>query len=859
MSIFRTKRPTGAVPESPISLFRDLKMSGPVKFPWDHQAKVLDEYHRNFMAAPDVALELPTGTGKTLIGLLIAEFRRRVNHERVAYLCPTRQLANQAKTRADEYGVNASLLVGAQRDYNTEAFASFQRADAVAITTYSAIFNTNPRIDSPQVIVCDDAHSADAYISGLWELEISRREYPDIFTGLVGTMGDAIPENVRRMIGAGEGVTVARRNLVYLVPSPLYAARVNDVTEFRDAKCADTDLRYPWQMLRGHIQACSVYVSLNAFLIRPFIPPALTHPPYKEAAQRIFLSATLGEGGDLERAVGVGRIERIPVPPEWDTRGSGRRLILFPDLLGLQAERTVAIEALVNTPSRTLVLARDGHSADEFIGKFGQQMKILRAEDVEESLAPYISETGPVCLVLANRYDGIDLPDDACRRMIMIGLPSAANLQERFFEQKLRAMSFLRNRIRTRITQGIGRCTRNPSDYALALLTGEDLLKWCCTDSNAQGLHPELQAEMAFGIENSARRPVGEFRQLYRAFLDQGEDWAQANETIAAIRNEKRRVQDAVSESLSKSAKAEVMYTYELWGLDFDKAYERACAITELLNGTVLQPYRAYWHYLAAACARFSPRWESSNVPQSNFADHVARAMNCTVGTDWLAGVRDLVAMPKELVSSEVVRSDEVTELLEDWGIAGLRFQRGLGDANAGITGTAADGFNSALAILGRMLGCRTTSWSAPGAPDCLWLLVDDTPLIFEAKSDESPEDAISLRTVRQALTHANWIRTVGGIPINEKAVTVVTSPRRTVSNEASALAADLRYVDTAELKALFDKVAAVLSSLRARAHGVSEEELDRLVQAEYHAAGLDHRRLLTLLASTRLANLPKP
>jgi hypothetical protein len=38
---------------------------------------------------------LPTGSGKTLVGLLIGEWLRRKNKERVVFLCPTRQLVNQ--------------------------------------------------------------------------------------------------------------------------------------------------------------------------------------------------------------------------------------------------------------------------------------------------------------------------------------------------------------------------------------------------------------------------------------------------------------------------------------------------------------------------------------------------------------------------------------------------------------------------------------------------------------------------------------------------------------------------------------------------------------------------------------------
>jgi replicative superfamily II helicase len=63
-------------------------------------------YVARALKAQDVALQLPTGSGKTLVGLLLAEWRRRKFGERVVYLCPTRQLVNQvAEEASSKYGL----------------------------------------------------------------------------------------------------------------------------------------------------------------------------------------------------------------------------------------------------------------------------------------------------------------------------------------------------------------------------------------------------------------------------------------------------------------------------------------------------------------------------------------------------------------------------------------------------------------------------------------------------------------------------------------------------------------------------------------------------------------------------------
>jgi len=71
--------------DSPETLFRDLrtrKIAGLLS----QQADLLRNYMSVAVNEPDVALQLATGSGKTLVGLLIAEWRRMKFQEQVVYL-----------------------------------------------------------------------------------------------------------------------------------------------------------------------------------------------------------------------------------------------------------------------------------------------------------------------------------------------------------------------------------------------------------------------------------------------------------------------------------------------------------------------------------------------------------------------------------------------------------------------------------------------------------------------------------------------------------------------------------------------------------------------------------------------------
>jgi replicative superfamily II helicase len=107
---FKKPSPVTSVPESPDQLFLDLprrKYTGLI----DHQGQILRTYATSGINSPDVALQLPTGSGKTLVGLLIAEWRRRKFKEKTVYLCPTKQLVNQVVEEArTKYGFDLAPI-----------------------------------------------------------------------------------------------------------------------------------------------------------------------------------------------------------------------------------------------------------------------------------------------------------------------------------------------------------------------------------------------------------------------------------------------------------------------------------------------------------------------------------------------------------------------------------------------------------------------------------------------------------------------------------------------------------------------------------------------------------------------------
>src|SRR5205823_1280420 len=130
----------------------------------------------------------------------------------------------------------------------------------------------------------------------------------------------------------GKWDSSADRRWADKLPTPEFHDLRGEITAVLDAHVEDTDLKYPWSMIREYLHACHLYFSSQEILIRPLIPPTWMHAPFLNPRQRIYMSATLGAGGDLERMVGRHPIQRLPVPEDWDRQGVGRRFFIFPNM-----------------------------------------------------------------------------------------------------------------------------------------------------------------------------------------------------------------------------------------------------------------------------------------------------------------------------------------------------------------------------------------------------------------------------------------------------------------------------------------------------------------------------------------------
>ena len=837
---FKRRDAHHSIPETPEQLHRNLPRGrNAVAGLWTHQGDVLRAWYSDHQDSPDVALELPTGTGKTLPGLLIAEWVRLTRTCHVIYACPTQQLARQVLETANREGIAASLLVGSHRDWPEEHHASFVATDRIAITTYSSIFNISPKLEVPELIVFDDAHSGEQYVAGAYSIEVVREDDEDRYRQVLKVLAYGLDGiHVQRL--ENEHPDLAAHGQVRLVipAQETYIVQQLDRVLFQ---VLEGDQAYRFSMVRAGLASCQVYISHARILVRPLIPPTHENVVFREAKQRVYLSATLGRCGELERAFGRLHIDRLPLPDSSRAPRSGRRFFVFADLVeDLNSNDVTA--AIVRLVGKALVISPSRKSVNDLSRQLAIGVgPLFDGYDVDEALTQFAQATSGIC-PLANRYDGIDLPGEACRLVVLEGLPDSTTLLERFMSGRARAGTALAERVRTRVIQGAGRCTRGPGDLAVVIVKGSDLSKYLLNPKVREAMDPEIQAEIEFGIENS-RVEASELLSNVREFLEQGDTWlSDAEEYITDLRQSAGLTHVEGSDTLARAACLEVEASSEAWSGRWAEAggvlQQAATVLGE--SGDSTRGYRAILLYLAGVwCHRAGSDQNVDELVRVGRA-LVRNADDTAHPAQWVKEMRRL----SDEIPISVDPADEVAA--ETVGSALLRTTSAKTHSKAermmaGLSQREASKFEPALSDLGSLIGAEAWKPQDSGRCDSVWRWKNYVWVALEAKSEHEPDRLISHRDLRQASDQLRLLQrdlAAGAIP--ERSVTLLVSPRQLIQPAAAGSAESHVFLVTPnEILSVAEAVVSAWEDLLGRRQSLDEASLRKVVLECFRSHGV--------------------
>ena len=496
------------------------------------QKKVLSYWNEKRRADKDLIIKLHTGSGKTLIGLLMALSYMYEDDLPSIYVCPNIYLMQQTCEEARKFGIPFCIITPEVNILPDE----FIKCKKVLITYVQKLFNglsifgLDKKSINVGAIILDDSHACIESINSACTIKI----YKD----------DQVYDKILNLFDAdlshqGEGSLQDIKNDLFdtVMPIPYWAwiDQSKNITQFL-SKIVDKDnVKFAWPLLKDNISKCHAYISSDRIEILPEIVPIKKFDVFYTAKHRILMSATTQEDSlfikDLDFSINAVKNPIVDNECSW----AGEKMILIPTLMDLSISEDKLLSYILVTPHERagiVILTPSSKKTEKYV-EMGSIWANKPHTNIYEIIKKYkTSDYKKSTLVLANRYDGIDLSDDSCRLLIIDSLPYYDSLNDRYEELCRSSSDIIKIKLAQKIEQALGRSVRGEKDFSVIMIVGSNLVNFLQTSSNRKyfSLQTQQQIKIGFDIidmckEESEKIDVKSFMSIVNQCILRDQSW----------------------------------------------------------------------------------------------------------------------------------------------------------------------------------------------------------------------------------------------------------------------------------------------------------------------------------------------
>ena len=696
-------------PVDPIELFESLTLRGSIENIWEPQAEALKKWTTK-RDSNDAVIQMNTGGGKTLVGLLIAQSLVNETLEQVVYICANNQLVEQTVFKAKECGLDPATryksLWNNREDYDA--------GKTFCITNYEAVFHGfSPfKNDSIKAIIFDDAHVAENNLRKNYTLNFLHGS--DSYKELSSLFGDYF-EKANSKESFEEAIGGDHR-IVLFVPT-FYTWEQSDAIKkilIKNGVEDADETKYVWEHLKLNLKHCCFFISGKSIQVTPSVIPLANSPFFKKSVRRIYLTATMPTPSSFIRTFGISNPTLIAPGGK---SGDAQRLFIFLPGKDEDEQKTEALKLIAD--NKSCVISPSGPRLKEWL----PDVKIYETNHGHDEIIRFSKSKDKEMLGLAARYDGIDLPGDSCRVLILDRLPKGENSFNTFIDQTIQVGTLRSSHTATRIVQAIGRIFRSNTDHGVVMLRGNDLQSWLRKPMNQKFLPPSLQKQIILG--NELVKVVAENQTCYADLIDGvlsgSKEWDQLYKYIDQIKfTESKAELKWYEDSLLKEKDAYL----NIWNQQYEIAARLFSELAQevKIHDIFLHAWYCHWAGLAYLASD-----------------------NSTTASKWYwraATTRSDLGRPKEEIKIEFVEKPigfQIKTIVKNFDKEKLEkelyaISKGL------IYGEETELAEDALEKLGKLLGL--TSWRPDkkiSGPDVLWQGENDELLAsFELKTGKT-------------------------------------------------------------------------------------------------------------------------
>jgi replicative superfamily II helicase len=491
-------------PNDPIALYDTLDRAsdkGPLR---PAQTAILKTWHESRRGQKDIILKLHTGQGKTLIGLLILQSKLNEAPDPAVYLCPNNFLIDQTCAQAKQFGIR--FCTAEEGDLPDE----FYNGKSILITTVQKMFNGRTKFKLGQqstpvaYIVMDDAHACIDSIRDAFTMRFASDT--SAYQKLLALFAEALANQ-----GAGTFADVQIGDADSRLPVPYWewqekqaevVKALRDAVNAEDNKKKKDSIWFVWPLIKDVLAQCQCVVSGHALEIAPYLPPLDVFGSFAKAKHRVFMSATVTNDAFLVKGLRLSE-DTIKNPLVLTSeRWSGEKMILLPSLIHESLDRSTIVSEFGKTRTGRnfgLVVLSPSFRMTEDWKKYGAH--VAKKESITFEIEQLRQGQFDSAVVIVNRYDGIDLPDQMSRVLIFDSMPYSESLVDRY-EEGCRATSEITAiRSARTIEQGLGRSVRGEKDYSVIIVIGSELVKFVRNQTSRRYLSSQTRTQIEIGLQ----------------------------------------------------------------------------------------------------------------------------------------------------------------------------------------------------------------------------------------------------------------------------------------------------------------------------------------------------------------------
>jgi len=732
--------------KNPIKIYDSLdrrSIAGPLR---PAQQKILTEWFKSRKDEKDLIIKLHTGEGKTLIGLLILQSKINSGEGPCLFICPNKYLVQQVRIEAKKFGISF-CIIGPDNSLPNE----FIDGEKILITHVQKVFNgkTIFGLDNKYVavenVILDDSHACIDSIRDTFTISLDNDHivYKEIFE----LFKDALPEQ-----GEGTFLEIEYGDYNSFLPIPYWNwfEKYKEILQILSDNRGDSSIMFSWPFIKNNIKNCQAFISGQKIEITPIHIPIEKFSSFHKASQRILMSATTQDDSFFIKGLGF-NLDAIKNPLDNKSQiWSGEKMVVIPSLIDDSLDRDKMVNNLAKPYDKTygIVALVSSFSKTETYEKLGSI--VPKSNEISSTVDNLKKGKYNQTVVFANRYDGIDLPDETCRILVLDGRPFFSSLADRYEESNRIISDSINIKIAQKIEQGLGRSVRGEKDYCLILIVGADLIKFIKSSRTNKYFSPQTKMQIEIGVEiaqmasdeiSAKNEPFNVVKSLMRQSLKRDEGWKEFYKT-EMNKIESRESEIKIYDVLTLERKAAV--------LNYAGEYEKASnLIQEIIDKHCKDESEIGWYLQIMARYKYlQSKTDSNNLQKNAFLKN------------------HQLLKPREGITYEKLEfiNENRTKRILEWVNGHKNFEELILSVDEVLSdlefGTSAEKFEAAFKELGLMSGflSERPDKEFKKGPDNLWCGVSNQYFIFECKSKvDIKRQEINKREVGQMNTHCGW------------------------------------------------------------------------------------------------------